>query len=178
MKGLNDDELTDFVRLTEYLSLAVRFIEYMPFSGNKWNFDKFLSYREMLAMIMREWPRLVKTKDGKNDTTKVRGQFHGNLCIDILLSCSQWYKVPGYNGSVGFITSMSSHFCASCNRLRITADGNLKVYACVPPSSPPPSLSPFTSPPLPLPLSRSPLLPSWLSRCVCLGMQRCHYEMP
>lgn len=40
---------------------------------------------------------------------------------------TQIYKVPGFKGQVGFITSMSDHFCGSCNRLRITADGNLKV---------------------------------------------------
>jgi cyclic pyranopterin phosphate synthase len=39
----------------------------------------------------------------------------------------QAYKVPGFKGQLGFITSMSEHFCGSCNRLRITADGNLKV---------------------------------------------------
>lgn len=39
----------------------------------------------------------------------------------------QAYKVPGFAGQIGFITSMSEHFCGGCNRLRITADGNLKV---------------------------------------------------
>ena len=39
----------------------------------------------------------------------------------------QHYQVPGFMGRVGFITSMSEHFCSSCNRLRLTADGNLKV---------------------------------------------------
>ena len=39
----------------------------------------------------------------------------------------QSYTVPGFAGTVGFITSMSEHFCGGCNRLRITADGNLKV---------------------------------------------------
>lgn len=39
----------------------------------------------------------------------------------------QTFKVPGFKGQLGFITSMSDHFCRSCNRLRITADGNLKV---------------------------------------------------
>lgn len=42
---------------------------------------------------------------------------------------SQMFKVPGFRGQVGFITSMSEHFCGSCNRLRITADGNLKVHS-------------------------------------------------
>ena len=78
MKGLNDDELVDFVKLTESLPITVRFIEYMPFSGNRWNYGKFVSYRDMLAKIMTVWPQLIKTQDGKNDTAKVRGQFHGN----------------------------------------------------------------------------------------------------
>jgi cyclic pyranopterin phosphate synthase len=39
----------------------------------------------------------------------------------------QSYQVPGFAGNIGFIASMSNHFCSSCNRLRITADGNLKV---------------------------------------------------
>ena len=47
----------------------------------------------------------------------------------LFLTCCffQHYVVPGYAGRVGFITSMSEHFCSSCNRLRLTADGNLKV---------------------------------------------------
>ena len=73
MKGLNDDEVVDFVRLTEEMAVNVRFIEYMPFSGNRWNFKKFVAYRDMLAEIMGVWPQLVKLEDGKNDTTKVRG---------------------------------------------------------------------------------------------------------
>lgn len=73
MKGLNDDELIDFVRLTEHLPVEVRYIEYMPFSGNRWNFNKFVAYRDMLAEIMGVWPELTKLEDGENDTSKVRG---------------------------------------------------------------------------------------------------------
>jgi cyclic pyranopterin phosphate synthase len=47
--------------------------------------------------------------------------------IQNLFHDMQAYKVPGFKGQIGFITSMSEHFCGSCNRLRITADGNLKV---------------------------------------------------
>ena len=39
----------------------------------------------------------------------------------------QAYKVPNYAGKLGFISSMSKHFCSTCNRIRLTADGNLKV---------------------------------------------------
>ena len=42
-------------------------------------------------------------------------------------STSYGYQVPGFKGKIGFISSMSKHFCGGCNRLRVTADGNLKV---------------------------------------------------
>ncbi|XP_043940770.1 molybdenum cofactor biosynthesis protein 1 isoform X2 [Protopterus annectens] len=108
MRGLNEDEVVDFVALTEKMPLDVRFIEYMPFNGNRWNFRKMVSYQEMLDRVKETWPTLEKLPSGKSDTAKA-------------------YQVPGFMGHIGFITSMSDHFCGSCNRLRITADGNLKV---------------------------------------------------
>ncbi|CAF99010.1 unnamed protein product, partial [Tetraodon nigroviridis] len=107
MRGLNEDELLDFVALTETKPLEVRFIEYMPFDGNKWNFKKMVSYQEMLDCIRQQWPDLEKLQCGHTETAKA-------------------FRVPGFKGQVGFIASMSDHFCGSCNRLRITADGNLK----------------------------------------------------
>ncbi|KAI4458268.1 molybdopterin cofactor synthesis protein a [Holotrichia oblita] len=108
MKGFNDDEINDFVKLTHDRNVDVRFIEYMPFSGNKWEMSKMVPYREMLEIIKSVWPTFNELPNGPNDTSKA-------------------WKVPEYAGQVGFITSMSEHFCGSCNRLRITADGNLKV---------------------------------------------------
>ncbi|XP_030641667.1 molybdenum cofactor biosynthesis protein 1 isoform X2 [Chanos chanos] len=108
MRGLNEDELLDFVALTEKKPLEVRFIEYMPFDGNKWNFKKMVSYQEMLDRIRQQWPDLESVPGGYADTAKT-------------------FKVPGFQGHIGFITSMSDNFCSSCNRLRITADGSLKV---------------------------------------------------
>ncbi|XP_042842217.1 molybdenum cofactor biosynthesis protein 1 isoform X2 [Panthera tigris] len=108
MRGLNEDELLDFVALTEGLPLDVRFIEYMPFDGNKWNFKKMVSYKEMLDTLRQQWPELEKLPEEESSTAKA-------------------FKVPGFRGQVSFITSMSEHFCGTCNRLRITADGNLKV---------------------------------------------------
>ncbi|KAF7281999.1 hypothetical protein GWI33_003664 [Rhynchophorus ferrugineus] len=108
MKGLNDEELLDFVELTRDKNLDVRFIEYMPFSGNKWNKDKMVSYKEMVNKIKEAHRDFYPLKSIPNDTSKA-------------------WKVPGYKGQVGFITSMTEHFCGSCNRLRVTADGNLKV---------------------------------------------------
>jgi len=108
MRGFNEDELVDFVALTEAHPIDVRFIEYMPFGGNGWTDGRFLPYREMIRLIEARFPALERRQDAPNDTAKN-------------------YRVPGFRGSVGFISSMSDDFCGTCNRLRITADGNLKV---------------------------------------------------
>ncbi|KAI1276523.1 molybdenum cofactor biosynthesis protein 1 B [Xylaria sp. FL0933] len=108
MRGINDREITRFVEMTREKEIEVRFIEYMPFDGNKWNEGKMFSYAEMLDLIKKEYPQLEKVAGHKNDTSKT-------------------YKIPGFAGSLGFITSMTHNFCGTCNRLRITSDGNLKV---------------------------------------------------
>lgn len=108
MKNFNEDEVCDFVEWTRDRNVDVRFIEYMPFSGNKWHTEKLLPFNEMLTMIRQKFPTFEALENGPNDTSKA-------------------YKVDGYQGQVGFITSMTEHFCGTCNRLRITADGNLKV---------------------------------------------------
>jgi len=139
MKGFNDNELRDFIYLTKDLPLDVRFIEWMPFNNNGWSKNRFISYADMMKRIQSDNVRcsdddgggsgdglsssekfiqssmqglppmkLRREEDGPNDTTK-------------------WWKVAGHVGRVGFITSMSEHFCGTCNRMRITADGQLKV---------------------------------------------------
>ncbi|OJD19600.1 molybdenum cofactor biosynthesis protein A [Emergomyces pasteurianus Ep9510] len=108
MRGMNDREILPFVELGREKPIEVRFIEYMPFDGNKWSQGKMLPYKEMLSIIREKYPNLEKVADHKNDTSKT-------------------YRVPGFEGRVGFITSMTHNFCGTCNRLRITSDGNLKV---------------------------------------------------
>ncbi|KAL7412855.1 hypothetical protein BDY24DRAFT_407153 [Mrakia frigida] len=108
MRNFNEEELVDFVEMTREKEVEVRFIEYMPFSGNKWSHGKLFSYHDMLETIRVKFPDFAKVEDDPNDTSK-------------------GWKVPGFKGKVGFITSMTEHFCGTCNRLRITADGNLKV---------------------------------------------------
>jgi len=108
MRDFNLDEVTDFVAYTRQRAVDVRFIEYMPFDGNQWNDSRMVSMKEMLENIEERFGFLEKVQDGPNDTAKS-------------------YRVPGYAGQIGFISSMSDHFCGSCNRMRITADGNLKV---------------------------------------------------
>jgi GTP 3',8-cyclase len=108
MRGINEREILSFVEMGREKDLEVRFIEYMPFDGNKWSKSKMLSYKEMLALIQQQYPDVHRVQDHPNDTSKT-------------------YKVPGFAGRLGFITSMTHNFCGSCNRLRITSDGNLKV---------------------------------------------------
>ncbi len=107
MRGVNEDELVDFVAWTEHRPVEVRFIEFMPFDGNRWDDTRLVAYEEMRGRIEAAFP-LERLADGPNDTSKT-------------------FRVPGFRGRVGFITSMTEHFCEGCNRLRITADGNLKV---------------------------------------------------
>lgn len=108
MKNFNEDEICDFVEFTKDRNVDVRFIEYMPFSGNKWQTDRLMSFKETLQVIQKQYPNFKALENGPNDTSKA-------------------FTVPGYTGQVGFITSMTEHFCGTCNRLRITADGNIKV---------------------------------------------------
>jgi cyclic pyranopterin phosphate synthase len=67
-----------------------------------------MGYVEMLEVIREKYSTLRKVKDHKNDTSKT-------------------YEIPGFAGKLGFITSMTRNFCGTCNRLRITSDGNLKI---------------------------------------------------
>ncbi|KAK1288519.1 hypothetical protein QJS10_CPB19g00964 [Acorus calamus] len=108
MRGLNDDEICDFVELTRGKPINVRFIEFMPFDGNVWNVKKLVPYAEMLDKVMQRFGGVKRLKDHHTDTAK-------NFMID------------GHCGTVSFITSMTEHFCSGCNRLRLLADGNFKV---------------------------------------------------
>ncbi|KAL4069840.1 hypothetical protein V8B97DRAFT_642958 [Scleroderma yunnanense] len=108
IKGLNDAEILDFVNLTKHKKLWVRFIEFMPFTGNKWDKAKMVPSAELLAVIKAQFPTVERMQTIPNDTARL-------------------WKIPGHSGGIGFISSMSDHFCSTCNRLRITADGQIKV---------------------------------------------------
>lgn len=108
IKGLNDSEVLDFVDMTRNKALSIRFIEFMPFTGNKWDQQKMVPSAELLRRVSARYPMITKVSDEFNDTARN-------------------YFIPGHKGSLGFISSMSDHFCGSCNRLRLTADGQIKV---------------------------------------------------
>ncbi|KAJ3750826.1 hypothetical protein DFH05DRAFT_1532172 [Lentinula detonsa] len=108
VKGLNDSEVLDFVEITKDKPISVRFIEFMPFTGNKWDKFKMVPSSDLLKLISEKHAGVVRLSDEANDTAR------------------SW-KIPGYQGEFGFISSMSDHFCSTCNRLRITSDGQIKV---------------------------------------------------
>jgi cyclic pyranopterin phosphate synthase len=107
MRGVNENELADFARLTKDRALEVRFIEFMPFDDNRWSRNKMLPFMEMMDIIERGCGEKLQF-DATGETAKL-------------------FRLPGHRGTVGFITSMTTNFCGTCNRMRLTADGNLKV---------------------------------------------------
>lgn len=110
IKGLNDGELADFARLTREAPLHVRFIELMPLGDDReWANSHRLSLPEQRRAISHLGPL---------EPVQIPGG-----------GPAQYYRLPGGKGSIGFISALSEHFCARCNRLRLTADG--KVRPCL-----------------------------------------------
>ncbi len=108
MRGRNDDEVADFARITRERPWHVRFIEVMPTGDNLGvSADEFVSSDEILANIARI-----------GDLQPVAGP-RGN-------GPARYYAFPGAAGTVGVITPMSHNYCDRCNRMRLTADGQLR----------------------------------------------------
>lgn len=71
MRGFNDDEVLDFVEFTKDRCVDVRFIEYMPFTGNKWETQKMIPFSEMKSIILTKYPDFRALPNKPNDTSKV-----------------------------------------------------------------------------------------------------------
>ncbi len=106
MKGFNETEINDFVAWTKDKPVHVRFIEFMPFTGNRWTSNKVFTHKEMLSLIETKYP-FQRLQDDVHDTAKA-------------------YQVPGHAGTFSVISTMSEPFCSGCNRIRLTADGKVK----------------------------------------------------
>jgi cyclic pyranopterin phosphate synthase len=106
MGGLNDDELCDFVAFALAHHLNVRFIEYMPFPGNRWEPGRLVRYETMRDAIAARYQLLP--------VAETRG-------------VAKDFRLADAPGLVSFITPLSAGFCHSCTRLRLTADGALKT---------------------------------------------------
>ncbi|HSF88955.1 MAG TPA: GTP 3',8-cyclase MoaA, partial [Saprospiraceae bacterium] len=106
MKGLNDHEVADFIRWTKQSPIHVRFIEFMPFSGNRWNSDRVMTWQQILELASHEFD-IEPIQREKHETAKK-------------------YMIPGAPGTFAVISTMSAPFCGDCNRMRLTADGKMK----------------------------------------------------
>lgn len=106
MKDINDDEISDFIAFTKDHPVEVRFIEFMPFSGNRWTSNQVMTQKDILNII-REKYDFNPLPVGFHDTAKS-------------------YSINGHKGSFSIISTMSEPFCSGCNRIRLTADGKLK----------------------------------------------------
>jgi len=107
-EGKNTEDIIPFVELTKDHNLSVRFLEEMPFNGSdsfvvpKWN------YKEVYNYISQFYPVIQKLESEASST-------------------SVNYKIPGYKGSFGIIPSFSRTFCGTCNRIRLSATGELRT---------------------------------------------------
>jgi GTP 3',8-cyclase len=105
--GTNDDEVVDFARLARATGYGVRFIEYMPLDAeDRWDISKVTPSRRLHDLIDRMYPLVPDDVDGPAE---------------------RFAFADGTPGSVGFISSVTAPFCASCDRVRITADGQLRA---------------------------------------------------
>jgi molybdenum cofactor biosynthesis protein A len=106
MRGINDDEILDFIKLAENRNISVRFIEFVPYTGNQWDDKRFFSHTEIMEIVEKRY--------------KVHR-------INLEDPIAKYYQIEGFAGTMGVIGSITEPFCDRCNRLRITADGKFKV---------------------------------------------------
>lgn len=106
MKGVNEHEIMNFVEWTQHHPVHVRFIEFMPFSGNHWQREQVFTWQDILKQIETKY-RFTPLTKRPHDTAK-------------------HYQIDGFNGTFAVISTMSAPFCGDCNRIRLTADGKIK----------------------------------------------------
>ncbi len=115
VRGLNDDELLDFASLTCEHAWHVRFIECMPLAGvGDWG-PGMPAPDARLVSVAEMRRRLAELGPLQPEAGPVG---HGP---------ARYFRLPGAKGTLGFISAVSEHFCAGCNRLRLTADGWLRT---------------------------------------------------
>ncbi len=109
IKGFNDDEIQEFARLSLTYPLHIRFIEFMPMGeGNEWHGEGAITSSRIMEEV-GEIGELIPIGPQANDGP------------------AQRYYIKGGKGEIGFISPVSSHFCAQCNRLRLTPDGRIRT---------------------------------------------------
>ena len=106
MNGVNSEEVNDFIEWTKKFPIHIRFIEFMPFPGNKWDHKKVFTHQQILETVSEKYI-VEKLSDDKHDTAKK-------------------YFIPTHQGTFAVISTMSEPFCSGCNRMRITTDGKMR----------------------------------------------------
>ena len=106
VRGVNTDELPSFLKLTKQYPLHVRFIELMPIGISSRQRADFVPIQEMKELL------------GLKESILTQGILGGGP--------AEYVRPRGFKGSIGFISAMSRHFCDTCNRVRLTADGKLR----------------------------------------------------
>lgn len=128
IRSMNQD-LAAFAKLTRDYPLHVRFIEYMPLGSScsseliRWSEEEVIPLDEMLRTLTRA---CVAKDLGAPYPLEPSAQGMTDI-IPVGWGPARYWRLPEAQGTIGFITSVSDHFCASCNRLRLTADGKLRL---------------------------------------------------
>ena len=113
VRGLNDDEIIDLARLTMQPDWHLRFIEMMPLGeGAHWTGDGVVPTAEIRARVEAAFGELTPVSKAGPGVGPAR-----------------YYQLPGAEGTLGFISPVTEHFCFTCNRLRLTSDG--KILPCL-----------------------------------------------
>eukprot|EP00922_Rhytidocystis_sp_ex-Travisia-forbesii_P061931 GHVS01091723.1.p1 GENE.GHVS01091723.1~~GHVS01091723.1.p1 ORF type:complete len:237 (-),score=30.92 GHVS01091723.1:165-875(-) len=127
MKSFNDDEIVDFVKLTEDLPVHVRFIEFMPFHLNGWSKSKLFPRAAILDKMHNHFKQDLVSVGTTDDNSGVAGCSGCSGSMGFTHDTSgDMYRLTNGLGYVGIIASMTNMFCSTCNRIRLTADGNIK----------------------------------------------------
>jgi cyclic pyranopterin phosphate synthase len=110
VRGLNDDEILDFAAFGRRKGVELRFIEWMPLDGGgTWKMDQVVPATEIVAAIDARWPLVAPDGQGARDSAPAES-----------------YTYADGAGRVGVIASVTRPFCASCDRIRLTAEGQLR----------------------------------------------------
>ena len=110
IRGCNEDEIADIASLASSEDVTVRFIEYMPFDGQRlWGMEKVVSGKEIVRNLSERYElELISRESG---------------------STAQVYKISNGVGKIGIISSITEPFCSDCDRIRLSADG--KIVPCL-----------------------------------------------
>ncbi len=108
LEGYNEDDILPMAELTRTMPISVRFIEWMPFSGQKAVFANSWTGERIVTVLQKAFPNLTPRDTSESATARL-------------------YRVPGFVGTIGIISGFSRKFCSQCNKVRITPQGMLQT---------------------------------------------------